>query len=54
LADGYRDRAQATMTGVTLFATILVWCFVGGLLILVIFRLFGAYMGILQDAMGPI
>lgn len=50
LAESLQDRAKATMTGVTLFATILVWIIVGGILIMLIFRIFGAYLGILQEA----
>lgn len=50
LGNQYRERAKTTMAGVTLFATICVWGCVGGILILLIFRLFGAYLNILENA----
>jgi type IV pilus assembly protein PilC len=49
LASDYRDRAKATMTGVTLFATIAVWGFVGALLIFLIFRIAGYYFRMLDS-----
>jgi type IV pilus assembly protein PilC len=50
LAEDYRDRAKATMTGVTLVATIAVWALVAGVIIALIFRLFSFYLGILNEA----
>ena len=51
LAEDYRERAKATMTGVTLFATIVVWGFVASVLIFLIFRVAGFYLGILNETM---
>jgi type IV pilus assembly protein PilC len=49
LAADYRDRAKATMTGVTLLATIAVWLFVFGVLIFLIFRVASFYFGMIND-----
>ncbi len=50
LAEDYQQRAKATMTGVTLFATLAVWAFVAAILIFLIFRVFNFYLGILDEA----
>ncbi len=52
LAEQYQDRARTAATGLTVAASIAVWLFVAMILILMIFRLFGAYMGILRDVGG--
>jgi len=51
LADDYQARAKATMTGVTLAATLAVWCVVASVLIYLIFRVAGFYFGMLDEAM---
>jgi type II secretory pathway component PulF len=51
LADDYRQRAQTTMTAVTVLATSAVWCLVAGLLIFLIFRIAGFYFGMLDEVM---
>jgi type IV pilus assembly protein PilC len=50
LAEGYRDRAQTTLRGLTLVATAAVWVLVAGTLIVLIFRLAGFYLGMLEEA----
>lgn len=50
LADRYRDQAKTVMRGLTLMATVAVWFLVGMMIILLIFRIFSFYLGILQEA----
>lgn len=54
LAEQYRDQAKAATTGLTIAATLAVWGFVAMILIVLIFRLFGAYLGILDEAVRGI
>ncbi len=54
LAEQYRDQAKAATTGLTIAATMVVWGFVATILIVLIFRLFGAYLGILDEAVRGI
>ncbi len=50
LADRYREQAKVVMAGLTFAATVAVWFLVGMLIILLIFRIFFFYLGMLQEA----
>jgi type II secretory pathway component PulF len=54
LAEQYQDQARALGTGLTVAASVGVWIFVAMILIFLIFRLFGAYMGIVNGALEGI
>jgi type IV pilus assembly protein PilC len=50
LSDQYQDQAHRAMAMLTTIAGFLVWALVAGLIVLVIFRLFGFYIGQLKAA----
>jgi type II secretory pathway component PulF len=51
LSRQYQDRARAALATLTMLAGFAVWAAIAAIIIAVIFRLFGFYIGTLQDAM---
>lgn len=50
LSKQYQEEARAAMTLLTVLGGVLVWCLVAGLIIMMIFRLAGFYLGTINDA----
>lgn len=50
LAEQYRQRAQFALTGLTAAAGFCVWAMVAAIIIVLIFRIFGFYLGAIRDA----
>ncbi len=49
LADTYMAQAKTSATALAILTSVLVWLLIAGLLIMMIFRIFGFYLGILND-----
>ena len=48
MAESYQQQAQSSLSGAAMLATMLVWGSVGGILIFLIFRIYGFYLSQLQ------
>ncbi|MGD9635168.1 MAG: type II secretion system F family protein, partial [Pirellulales bacterium] len=51
LSKRYDEESQAALKVITIFAGVAVWLIVMGLIILLIFRIFGFYLGTINDAL---
>ena len=52
LSKRYEDEAQSALKMLTMFAGVAVWLLVMGLIILMIFRIVGFYIGTINDAIN--
>ena len=53
LSDRYREEAEAALHMLTVIAGFAVWALVAALIIVLIFRLAGFYLGAINDALKP-
>lgn len=54
LADRYQEQAERALSTLSGALGVLIWCGIAGVIILMVFRIFGFYTGVLQDALNGI
>jgi type II secretory pathway component PulF len=54
LADQYEEEAEAAVRTLALLAGVAVFAFVAAIIIFLIFRLFGSYLGVINDALNDV